>query len=206
MSKRRPFGTVRKLASGRWQARYRTGTGQRLGAPETFATKTEATRWLAMVEADQARGLWIDPSAGKVTLAAYSHTWLEGKVRISPRTREMYALQLRLHILPTIKDEVPALGRAQLGQLTPEWVRAWYAAGAAMRSPSVAAKAYVRLRQVLRQAVDDDRIPKNPCRIDGGGVERHAEQRFATLVELYELAAAVPDRYRALVLAAGFWG
>jgi len=70
----------------------------------------------------------------------------------------------------------------------------------------VAAKAYTRLRQILAEAVDDDRIAKNPCRIDAGGAERHPEQRFATLAELYKLAGAVPDRDRALVLTAGLAG
>jgi len=64
----------------------------------------------------------------------------------------------------------------------------------------------VRLKQLLGQAVNDDRIAKNPCRIANGGAERHAEQRFATLGELYELAAAVPERYRAMVLTAGLAG
>ena len=93
-----------------------------------------------------------------------------------------------------------------LNELTPELIRAWYAALVAERGRSVASKAYVRLRQILTQAVNDDRIAKNPCRIDGGGAERHPEQRFVSLEELYELAAAVPDRYRVLVLTAGLGG
>lgn len=206
MSRRRPFGTVRKLPSGRWQARYRVGLERRVVAPHTFATKGDASRWLALTEADQARGLWVDPALGKMTVGDYAQSWLGSKVRISPRTRELYQLQLRLHILPMISDDVRPLGEVALTDLTPDLIRAWYAALAARRGMSVAAKAYTRLRQVLRQAVDDDRIAKNPCRIEGGGAERHPEQQFATLVELYELAAAVPDRYRALVLSAGFTG
>lgn len=54
----------------------------------------------------------------------------------------------------------------------------------------------------MRQAVDDDRIAKNPCRIERGGAEHHPEQRFATMEELHRLADAVADRYRAMVLVA----
>lgn len=136
----------------------------------------------------------------------YADEWLRGKVRISPRTREIYALQLRLHILPTVGDNVRPLGEVSLSGITPELVRAWYAALATRRSSSTAAKAYVRLRQILAQAVDDDRLAKNPCRLDRGGAERHAEQRFASLAELYRLADAVPGRYRAMVLMAGLTG
>ena len=64
MSGKRQFGTVRKLPSGRWQARYRDGSGQMFSAPSTFPTKTDATRFLAVVEADIARGLYIDPQRG----------------------------------------------------------------------------------------------------------------------------------------------
>lgn len=45
-----------------------------------------------------------------------------------------------------------------------------------------------------------------PARIDGGGAERAEEQRFVSLVELFDLADAVPLRYRAMVLTAGFAG
>jgi hypothetical protein len=36
-------------------------------APSAFPTKTDATRFLTVVEADIARGLYIDPRAGQVT-------------------------------------------------------------------------------------------------------------------------------------------
>jgi integrase len=71
---------------------------------------------------------------------------------------------------------------------------------------SVASKAYGRLRQILTQAVHDDLIAKNPCRIAGGAAERHEEQRFLSLEQLYELAGTVPARYRALILTAGLAG
>ena len=59
---------------------------------------------------------------------------------------------------------------------------------------------------MLSQAVNDDRIAKNACRVAGGGTERHSEQRFISLTELYEVAAVVPDHCRALVLTAGLAG
>ncbi len=206
MSRRRGFGNVRKLPSGRWQARYWLPAGGHLAAPATFTTKAEANRWLATVQADRARGLWVDPRAGRVKLEEYTVTWLDSKVGISPRTREIYGLQRRLHVLPAVSDDVPALGPIPIADITPELVRAWYVSLAVKRGTSVAAKAYARLRQVLGQAVDDDRIAKNPCRIRKGAAERHPEQRFASLAELYELAGVVPERFRALVLTAGLAG
>lgn len=206
MSRRREFGSVRRLPSGKWQARYEMEGGRSIAATHTFPSKADAARWLATVEADQGRGLWVDPGAGKTPLADYAWGWLRGQARIAKRTREIYEGQLRLHILPRIDAEVPALGDIALAELTPELVRQWYAALVEQRSGSVAAKAYTRLRQILTAAVDDDRIVKNPCRIERGGVEHHPEQRFATMAQLGLLAAAVPDCYRALVLTAGLAG
>ena len=206
MAGRRQFGNLRHLPSGRWQARYRLPSGETVPAPVTFPTKGDAGRWLASVETDRTRGLWLDPRAGRMRLEDYSKDWLKSQVRLAPRTREIYDLQLRLHILPVLAEGVPALGNIALAELTPELVRRWYATLTKQRSASVAAKAYVRLRQILRQAVNDDRIGKNPCRIDQGGVERTPEQRFVSLPELYALAGAVPDRYRALILTAGLAG
>ncbi len=93
--------------------------------------------------------------AARSSLSVHASSWLGGKARLGPRTREIYAAQLRLHVLPSITDGLPALGDVSLSGLTPGLVRAWYAALADERSSSVAAKAYVRLRQILTQAVDD---------------------------------------------------
>ena len=76
MAGKRTFGTVRRLPSGRWQARYPDARGSMLPAPITFRTKGDAHRFLASVEADQARGLLVDPRAGLVTLATWSEQWL----------------------------------------------------------------------------------------------------------------------------------
>ena len=206
MSRRRQFGNVRRLSSGRWQARYEVEGGRSVAAQVSFATKAEAARWLAGVETDRAKGAWVDPLAGGVALDTYAWAWLRGHARLAKRTREIYEAQLRLHVLPVIDRAVPALGTVALSDLTPELVRQWYAALVEHHSPSAAAKAYVRLRQVLTVAVNDDRVAKNPCRVERGGVEHHPEQRFATMAELAALADAVPDRYRALVLAAGLGG
>jgi integrase len=195
---------VRQLPSGRWQAR--ASGADRAPAPRTFATKADAARWLAELETDQARCAWVDPRGGKVLLADYARIWLSGGVNLGPRTREIYDVQLRLHILPAIAEGVVPLGTLAVAQVTPALVRSWYAALAEERGVSVASKAYGRLRQILAQAVNDDLIAKNPCRIAGGAAEQHEEQRFLPLEQLYQLAGVVPSRYRALVLTAGLAG
>jgi hypothetical protein len=72
---RRRFGRIRKLPSGRWQARYPDPQGLLTSAPQTFRTKTDADRHLADVQTDIARGSWFDPRAGTITLSEYTTGW-----------------------------------------------------------------------------------------------------------------------------------
>lgn len=87
--RRREFGTVRKLASGRWQARYLGPDGQRHKAPETFETKSDAQDWLNLVRMDIERSTWRDPDAGAVNFEKYSLRWLE-KRGLAPTTVDRY--------------------------------------------------------------------------------------------------------------------
>jgi hypothetical protein len=74
MTSRRRFGRIRQLPSARWQARYPVGSGQDIAAPETFASKGDAARWLVTVEADIARGLFIEGHASsKLTMELCAH-------------------------------------------------------------------------------------------------------------------------------------
>jgi hypothetical protein len=75
---RRVAGAIRKLPSGRYQARFRGENGRLRPAPVTFATKADADLWLASAATDTARGEWVDPRAGNVTLAQYAARLIGG--------------------------------------------------------------------------------------------------------------------------------
>lgn len=190
---RRDFGNVRKLPSGRWQARYRNRGGRLVAAPETFATKGDAAAWLARVQTDQSRGDFVDPRAGRISVAAYAESFLADRV-LAERTRETYRGLLDGHVLP-------ALGDIQIGQLAPGTVRGWYAR-LAREHPSTAAKAYRLLRTMMNTAVSDELIARSPCRLDGAGKESAPERPMATLAELEQLVALIPARFKAIVLLA----
>lgn len=197
--RRRPWGSVRKLASGRYQVRYRVD-GQELGAPQTFRTKSEADAWLAAARADLDRGTWINPDAGRISLEEYAWQWLAERHNLRPRTRELYESELRLHILPS-------LGQVELRHLTSARVRTWHSGLLAEwpGAPTVA-KCYRLLRAILGTAVEDELIVKNPCVLKGAGVERSAERPVANVEQVYAIADAIERRYRALVLLAAFTG
>jgi integrase len=203
---RRQFGSVRKLPSGRWQARVWLPDGRRITSDRTFATKTDANLWLDTQRTAAAAGRANDPERGRTLLRDFARSWLDHQAQLAPRTREIYRHQLERHVLPQVDEDVAPLGDFSLNELTPELIRSWYQALIINRSRSIAAKSYVRLRQILTQAVDDERIVRNPCRIRRGGVEQHQEQRFATMAELLDLVEVIPERYRAFILTAGLGG
>ena len=199
MAGRRRFGRVRKLPSGRWQARYRAPDGQDHRAPETFKTKTAADRWLAALETDLMRGQWIDPRAGAVLLSTYAETWLAGRADLKVRTQELYRWLLGKYV-------VPQLGHLRLEELTPSTVRAWHATLLRDGSPTPTRQAYALLRAMLNTAVSDELLLRNPCLVRGAGVARSGERTTATLAQVEALAEAVPPRYRMLILLAAWSG
>src|SRR5690349_11545499 len=105
MSGRRRFGAVRRLTSGRWQARFRDPeTGVYRNAPRTFPTKTAASKWLSAIETDIARGDWHDPKRGEVLLREVAEQWFATKLHLRPSTQHIYRTLLDRHILPTFAD------------------------------------------------------------------------------------------------------
>ena len=201
MSSRRRFGTVRKLPSGRWQVRYHDAIGNRFTAPDTFATKTDAQRWLAAVETDLARGDWNDPRLADVPFSNWAERWLSIKTpTLAPATVELYRYLLRKHVLPRF-------GPLSVGKLTPVEVQRWLAdLHATDLSASTVAKAYRLLSGVLAGAVDAGLIPRSPCVIKGAGTERAAEMRVATPDQIAAIADATGPRWEALVLTAAYAG
>lgn len=201
MTRRRTFGALRRLPSGRWQARYRADDGQLRTAPATFTHRADAERFLAQMDLDRARGGWVDPDAGAVPLATYVEQWLvERPEPLRPRTVELYRGLLRLHILPTF-------GRVHLNRITSASVRSWHASlRQAGVGDSTVAKAYRLLKGVLNTAVEDDLIGRNPCRLRHAGAERPDERRPPSLAEVDAVAAAIEARFRLLVLLAAWSG
>ena len=87
---RRSFGALRRLPSGRWQASYIAPDGLRRRAPSTFATKTDADRWLITIQADIVTNRWRDPREGQQLFDAYSASWIRERPGLRPRTVDLY--------------------------------------------------------------------------------------------------------------------
>ena len=194
---RRQFGRIRQLPSGRWQARYPLGDGELHMAPRTFPTKGDAARYLATVEADLARGQYIDPRLGMITLSQWAEQWLArpGK-RANSVARDRQALEAFL------RD----LGGRPLASITPMHIQGVVDARARVVAPATLARDFSALRAVLNAAVDADVIGRSPARKTALPRSRPPRRVSVSPEELEELAREVPARYRALVLMAGVLG
>lgn len=195
--RRARFGSLRRLPSGRWQARYTGPDGRTHKAPVTFDTKGDAEAYLATVRADILRDAWLPAvPRERLTFGRYADRWLDGR-NLEARTREHYRKLLDAHILPTF-TALP------LRAITPDDVREWHATTCTGR-PTLRAHAYGLLRTILGQAERDQLIPRNPCHIRGAGnVKRARKVEPATLAELEAAVTATPARYKLMVLLAAW--
>ncbi len=201
VAKRRQFGKIRRLPSGRYQGSYlNPNTGRRITARRTFAAKADANAWLATIQADLARGDQLDEAGAQTTLSTYGRDWLAGKATLRLRTVELYEYLLRCHILPDLGDR-------PVGSITAPEVRSWHAALVRTDlAQSTTSKAYRLLRQIMEAAVDDRLRRDNPCRIKGAAVERSAERKIPSLEQVQALANSMAKQYRAIVPLAAYGG
>ena len=87
------FGNIRKLPSGRYQARYTAPNGSLISAPITFDTRMDAEAFQATQRADLVRGTWASPKAKPLTFGDYAERQLSQR-ELKPRTYAHYRTML----------------------------------------------------------------------------------------------------------------
>lgn len=192
---RRRENNPRKLPSGRWQVRTRVGGRNRY---RSFDTKTEATRYLDLTRAEIARGTHVDPQRERTRFRAVADEWLRG-AQHRPATQQLYRSHLDKHILPAFGDR--AVGSIRRVDVQ-EWV------GELELAPTTVATVFRVLAGVLSHAVEERMIVASPAR-KIALPEAAGESQLVvpiTSAQVHELAAAMPPRYRALVLFAASTG
>jgi hypothetical protein len=63
------MGSIEHTAAGTWRARWRDAYGR--SRRRTFKHKGDAKVFLASFEVDTRRGAWVDPAAGRISVAAW---------------------------------------------------------------------------------------------------------------------------------------
>ena len=176
---------------GKWQARV-TRLGRQV-AIGTYPTRQEALDALARARVDAQRGRRIDPSGSRVRLEEVALSWWATRGGHRPSTRQRDRTALDHHILP-------ALGRAQLGQLARREIQDWVNSQAAHGASASVRRNFTVLSQILDAAVDSGLIGTNPAKGAKLPRRQQEEAHFLDTAELEFLADTIDVRYRAMVL------
>lgn len=187
---------IRKTGTGRWQVRYRDPSG--VERARNFRRKGDAEKFLVTFEADKLRGTWTDPLLGKITVSEWLPTWETSRVHLRPSTRATAESLLRNHV-------VPYFGDRRLGSVTPTDVQGFVAH---LEEKELAAstirQAYLLVSGLFSSALESDLIARSPCRGIKLPPKPQTEMRFLTAGEVAEVADAIDERYRSLVLTAAY--
>jgi integrase len=195
-----------------WKNPERRGRGRRWLAvwsgpdgrerTKAFATKGDAVRYGASMEADAARGTYIDPRKGMMTVREYAETvWLPAQHHHARNTGKTYRAHLANQIFPLIGDRrIGAVTRTDIKSL----VTALRALSGEPLAPGTVRTVFAVLRAMFAAAVDDEVIPVNPCtRVPLPRVRTVAVEPV-TAAEVLAIMGAMPGRFRvAVALGAG---
>lgn len=187
---RDPDGTTRTVNSTRhgrgmrWRATYVDDAGQERS--KAFARKVDAQIWLDNEITPQlAMGTYVTPEAGRITVGVVYASWSQAQGHISPKTaatrRSAWASRVEARWSDVAVVDVKTSA-----------VRAWVSkmATEGVGIPTIE-NAFGLLRQVLGAAVEDRRVPRNPCEGVKLPKRQHADRGYLSHSQVAALAAAV---------------
>jgi len=144
------MSSVKKRADGVWRARYRDPEGREHA--RHFPRQVDAKRWLDEVTASVVTGQYVDPRAGRVTLAAFYQVWAARQVWES-NTRTSMDLSVRSS----------ELGPTPIGNIRRSHVESWVKSMSSRGlAPGTITTRVRNVRAVFRAAVRDRVIPVDP--------------------------------------------
>lgn len=186
---KRPPRTLGGSAS--YRVRYRDPAG--VQRSRTFDKLSQAKTFQATVEADKARGSYVDQSLGRMTLGEYAISWLDVQT-FGESTREQTAHRIRRHI-------VPPLGATPLSAMRTSQIQSWVRTKQQELSPRTVRLLFSLLSSILNAAVDDERIAKNPCRSSSIKLPKLDDRKIVPWTEeqVVALRRALPERYAVML-------
>lgn len=173
-----------------YKVRYRTPAGE--PKSKTFLGKGalgQARSFDTEVRSSKLSGRFVDPQAGRVTVAEFAERWRSVQLH-RPRTAERVESVLRLHLYPL-------LGSRMIGSIRRSDLQAWVKHRSAAAAPSTVRSEWVWVRAVFNAAVTDRILAVSPC-ADVRLIGRRPDERITipTLEQVERIAAALPARWR----------
>ena len=192
------MGSIELTAASTWRARWRDPRGR--SRRRTFKTKDNARLFLASIEVDSRRGVWVDPAAGRITVEAWVQEWCGTTVHLRASTKDRYERDLRRRV-------VPHFGQQRLVDVTPRQVTAWLAELTAQGvSPSGVNRCFRVLRMVMNAAVRGGLLASSPTRAVRPPPVVQKEMRFLSALEVRSLAEAIHPWFATWVYFAAYTG
>ncbi|MGW2143198.1 tyrosine-type recombinase/integrase [Nonomuraea bangladeshensis] len=191
--------TVEHGSGERWQVRYRDEAG--VQRKLNFERLPDAQRKDAEIKASLDRGDYIDPSAGRVTFAAYARQWRTGLTG-DPTTLERTDSRLAWVLDKPIGDQGMAV-LARRPSLVQAWVKDMEAAGL---QPSTIKGIVGVASAVFDAALDDQVVGRNPVKAKSVKPPPIIRKKVVpwTLLQVEAVDAAMPARFAPMtVLGAG---
>lgn len=185
----------------RYRVRYRDSRHRQM-EKAGFRTKREAEEFVAGMTVRVARGEYVDPSAGRVTVADLGAAWLTNRPHLKPSTWHSLEVAWRVHVLP-------AWGSHRIMDLQYSEIQTWVSAMSdperGNKSATTVKRAHGILASILDVAMRDHRISSNPAR--GVMLPRKVPKPRAYLtVEQVELLARNAGEHATLVYLLSYTG
>ncbi|MCA1704152.1 MAG: site-specific integrase [Actinobacteria bacterium] len=197
------MASIKKLTGGdrkgeRYSVRWKANGNQ---YNKTVPTLADARRLKATVEADLARGDWLDPKLGRTPFAQVADAWLATRHGGKERTRAGYVQLLRNHVLLTFENTpVARIDRTAVRS----WIAEREAAGVGLGTIRNALRNV--LKPALDVAVEQNLIRSNPA----AGIRlprpTRDEMLFLTAEQVELLANEITEPYGLLVTFAAYTG
>jgi integrase len=185
------MASVKRRPDGRWRARYRDEAGKEHS--RHFDKKKDGQDWLDEVTTSKVSGMYVDPKAGDITVAAYARQWAASRPH-NARTARRVASAIKNHV------EGTKLGPRPLSKVLPSEAQGWATSRAKVLAPSTAAYTVYLVRSIFASAVLDRLIGRTPfVKIS---LPESVPTRIVplTVTQVRRLADAVPDYCRAMVI------
>ena len=182
----------------RYRVRYRDADGT-VGTDSAHPTRVAALIRCKQVDVDQATDTYLDPMAGRITLADWAALWQDTHLAGAAR-RAACASHLRNHILPRF-------GHLPLSRIDRHAVKLFAKHLHTNLSDSTVTSIMSLLSTLMREAVADRRIGYNPCANVRTSTGRRAERPHATPHQVNAIVERI-DRFteQVLVITAAYTG
>lgn len=210
MAKKRPFGYVRKLKSGNFQASYPGPDGARYNAARTFKTETEARRNLKEQEALIRLGQWLSPhesesvkeksfSFGEFCERHISLQTTRDGTLLRPSTRALY---MRL-----LSSNLSHFATRSLDSITTGEVSDWWALATAKGRMTSAAHAYKLMKATFNRAISEGLVDRNPCNVRGAAKASTGRRiEVPTIQDIQAISKHINPRFKVMVRFAALAG